>query len=202
MSWSFPAARYIETDPANRDRRTPVVRIKQGYEPPTFTGWFLGWDNEYWTSDPLERAMAELAIWDSRLLDSTPALFTVLSNRSFESFFFKFTFVSLVSCVKAKEPSQRKQNNRCLPGTPSKPSLTQKDTKRSDASNIYFFKTLVPRKRCDEALMLILMESSPTDSIKPHFNTGCVVSVTVNVNDINAKTNTSTQMMADIIFLF
>ncbi|XP_067430774.1 gelsolin a isoform X1 [Thunnus thynnus] len=56
------AARYIETDPANRDRRTPIVRIKQGFEPPTFTGWFLGWDHDYWTSDPLERAMAELAL--------------------------------------------------------------------------------------------------------------------------------------------
>lgn len=62
MSRSSPAVRYIETDPANRDHRTPIVKIKQGYEPPTFTGWFLGWDQEYWTSDPLERAMAELAI--------------------------------------------------------------------------------------------------------------------------------------------
>ncbi|CAL8279584.1 unnamed protein product [Merluccius merluccius] len=56
------ALRYIETDPANRDRRTPIVRIKQTFEPPTFTGWFLGWDMDYWTSDPLERAMAELAL--------------------------------------------------------------------------------------------------------------------------------------------
>ncbi|KAM4719940.1 gelsolin a isoform 2-T2 [Anableps anableps] len=56
------AVRYIETDPANRDPRTPIVKIKQGFEPPTFTGWFLGWDHDYWTSDPLERAMAELAL--------------------------------------------------------------------------------------------------------------------------------------------
>uniref|UniRef100_A0A4W6FDZ4 Gelsolin n=1 Tax=Lates calcarifer TaxID=8187 RepID=A0A4W6FDZ4_LATCA len=56
------AVRYIETDPAKRDRRTPIVKIKQGFEPPTFTGWFLGWDHDYWTSDPLERAMAELAL--------------------------------------------------------------------------------------------------------------------------------------------
>uniref|UniRef100_A0A8C6WJK7 Gelsolin n=1 Tax=Neogobius melanostomus TaxID=47308 RepID=A0A8C6WJK7_9GOBI len=56
------AVRYIETDPANRDRRTPIVKIKQGFEPPTFTGWFLGWDHEYWSSDPLERAMADLAL--------------------------------------------------------------------------------------------------------------------------------------------
>ncbi|TSK72131.1 Gelsolin [Bagarius yarrelli] len=56
------AARYIETDPANRDRRTPIVKIKQGFEPPTFTGWFLGWDHDYWNSDPLDRAMADLEI--------------------------------------------------------------------------------------------------------------------------------------------
>uniref|UniRef100_A0A8C9TME5 Gelsolin n=1 Tax=Scleropages formosus TaxID=113540 RepID=A0A8C9TME5_SCLFO len=54
------AARYIETDPANRDCRTPIVQVKQGFEPPTFTGWFLEWDYEYWSTDPLERAVAEL----------------------------------------------------------------------------------------------------------------------------------------------
>lgn len=57
-----PAVRYIETDPASRDPRTPIVKIKQGFEPPTFAGWFLGWDYDYWTSDPLERAMAELEL--------------------------------------------------------------------------------------------------------------------------------------------
>ncbi|XP_066568739.1 gelsolin isoform X1 [Amia ocellicauda] len=56
------AAQYIKTDPANRDPRTPIVRIKQGSEPPTFTGWFLGWDHDYWTTDPLERAMADLEL--------------------------------------------------------------------------------------------------------------------------------------------
>ncbi|XP_007239974.3 gelsolin b [Astyanax mexicanus] len=54
------AARYIETHPAVRDKRTPIVKIMQGFEPPTFTGWFLGWDHEYWNSGPLERAMAAL----------------------------------------------------------------------------------------------------------------------------------------------
>ncbi|MCI4392768.1 hypothetical protein PGIGA_G00149800 [Pangasianodon gigas] len=54
------AVRYIETHPAVRDKRTPVVKITQGFEPPTFTGWFLGWDYDYWSSDPLERAMAAL----------------------------------------------------------------------------------------------------------------------------------------------
>ncbi|XP_053229907.1 gelsolin isoform X1 [Podarcis raffonei] len=56
------ARRYIETDPANRDRRTPITLIRQGFEPPTFTGWFLGWEDDYWSTDPLDRAMAELAV--------------------------------------------------------------------------------------------------------------------------------------------
>ncbi|XP_070759730.1 gelsolin-like [Enoplosus armatus] len=54
------ALRYIESDPADRDPRTPTVMVKQGFEPPTFTGWFLGWNHEYWTVDPLERAIEGL----------------------------------------------------------------------------------------------------------------------------------------------
>ncbi|KAM4578551.1 gelsolin-like [Fundulus diaphanus] len=54
------AERYISTDPAGRDPRTPVVTLKQGFEPPTFTGWFLGWNPDYWNEDPLERFLQSL----------------------------------------------------------------------------------------------------------------------------------------------
>ncbi|KAG8535054.1 hypothetical protein GDO81_029575, partial [Engystomops pustulosus] len=54
------ASKYIETDPSSRDKRTPIAVIKQGFEPPTFTGWFLGWDSDFWAMDPLEKALAEL----------------------------------------------------------------------------------------------------------------------------------------------
>ncbi|KAG7218321.1 hypothetical protein INR49_020479 [Caranx melampygus] len=54
------AARYIESDPAGRDPHTPTVTVKQGFEPPTFTGWFLGWNHEYWNTDPLQRLMENL----------------------------------------------------------------------------------------------------------------------------------------------
>ncbi|XP_051923855.1 gelsolin-like isoform X2 [Hippocampus zosterae] len=54
------ASRYIESHPGNRDPRTPVVTVKQGFEPPTFTGWFLGWDRGYWNTDPLQRAVQAL----------------------------------------------------------------------------------------------------------------------------------------------
>lgn len=46
-----PAVRYMESDPAGRDTGTPTVMVKQGSEPPTFTGWFLGWNPEYWTTE-------------------------------------------------------------------------------------------------------------------------------------------------------
>ncbi|XP_035514264.1 gelsolin b [Morone saxatilis] len=51
MEAASSAVRYIESDPADRDPRTPTVTVKQGFEPPTFTGWFLGWNHEYWTTD-------------------------------------------------------------------------------------------------------------------------------------------------------
>lgn len=35
---------YLRTHPGGRDLDTPIVIVKQGYEPPTFTGWFLAWD--------------------------------------------------------------------------------------------------------------------------------------------------------------
>ncbi|XP_035235243.1 gelsolin-like isoform X1 [Anguilla anguilla] len=54
------AIQYIKTDPSGRDPQTPIEMIKQGFEPPTFTGWFLGWDDDYWGTDALQRAMAEL----------------------------------------------------------------------------------------------------------------------------------------------
>ncbi|XP_078406100.1 gelsolin-like isoform X1 [Cetorhinus maximus] len=56
------AKEYIESDPSNRDKRTPIAIVKQGFEPPSFTGWFLGWDYDYWSVDPFQRAMDELAV--------------------------------------------------------------------------------------------------------------------------------------------
>lgn len=40
---------YLKTHPAGRSPATPIVVIKQGHEPPTFTGWFLAWDPYKWT---------------------------------------------------------------------------------------------------------------------------------------------------------
>uniref|UniRef100_A0A669BVG9 Scinderin n=1 Tax=Oreochromis niloticus TaxID=8128 RepID=A0A669BVG9_ORENI len=54
------AKQYIETDPGGRDKLTPVVVVKQGHEPPNFTGWFLAWDPSYW--DSITRSVRSLNV--------------------------------------------------------------------------------------------------------------------------------------------
>lgn len=40
---------YLRTHPGARDPDTPMVLTKQGFEPPTFTGWFTAWDATKWS---------------------------------------------------------------------------------------------------------------------------------------------------------
>ncbi|XP_053171140.1 advillin isoform X1 [Scomber japonicus] len=40
---------YLRTHPGDRDLDTPIILIKQGFEPPTFTGWFTAWDPSKWS---------------------------------------------------------------------------------------------------------------------------------------------------------
>jgi len=42
------AQKYLKSDPTVRDNDTPILIIKQGHEPPTFTGFFGVWDRGYW----------------------------------------------------------------------------------------------------------------------------------------------------------
>uniref|UniRef100_A0A4W3I4E9 Scinderin like a n=1 Tax=Callorhinchus milii TaxID=7868 RepID=A0A4W3I4E9_CALMI len=51
------AREYIATDPQGRDKGTPIVIVKQGNEPPTFTGWFLAWDPSKWDLSPLKKKL-------------------------------------------------------------------------------------------------------------------------------------------------
>ncbi|XP_056104841.1 advillin isoform X2 [Rhinichthys klamathensis goyatoka] len=44
------AVDYLKTHPAGRDPGTPISTVKQGYEPPTFTGWFNAWDAHKWSN--------------------------------------------------------------------------------------------------------------------------------------------------------
>ncbi|XP_013223318.3 villin-1 isoform X2 [Columba livia] len=55
------AQEYLQSDPSGRDPDTPIIVVKQGYEPPTFTGWFLAWDPLIWhEKKSYEKLRAEL----------------------------------------------------------------------------------------------------------------------------------------------
>ncbi|XP_067892908.1 scinderin like b [Heterodontus francisci] len=54
------ANQYLEADPSGRDLDTPITIVKQGEEPPTFTGWFLAWDTTMWDVSPLQKALDKL----------------------------------------------------------------------------------------------------------------------------------------------
>ncbi|MEQ2235386.1 hypothetical protein ILYODFUR_001840, partial [Ilyodon furcidens] len=47
-SW-ISAQEYLKTHPAGRGLDTPIIFVKQGYEPLTFTGWFTAWDPFKWS---------------------------------------------------------------------------------------------------------------------------------------------------------
>ncbi|XP_070570156.1 advillin-like isoform X2 [Ptychodera flava] len=52
---------YIKTDPSGRDEDTPLIAVKQGFEPPTFTGWFMAWNPRKWSEGKsYEQLKAEL----------------------------------------------------------------------------------------------------------------------------------------------
>lgn len=60
-----PAAKeYLDSDPAGRSGR-PITTIKQGAEPPTFTGWFQAWDPKMWDTDPFDRI--RIFFWTQKL---------------------------------------------------------------------------------------------------------------------------------------
>ncbi|GCC36965.1 hypothetical protein chiPu_0015465 [Chiloscyllium punctatum] len=53
------AQEYLNTHPTKRDSSTPIVIVKQGFEPPTFTGWFMAWDQYLWNDGKYEDLKVE-----------------------------------------------------------------------------------------------------------------------------------------------
>ncbi|NXE78610.1 VILI protein, partial [Cochlearius cochlearius] len=70
------AQEYLRSHPSGRDLDTPIIVVKQGHEPPTFTGWFLAWDPLNWADKKsYEEQRAELGD-DSSLGQLTSVLTT------------------------------------------------------------------------------------------------------------------------------
>ncbi|XP_066487689.1 villin-1 [Tiliqua scincoides] len=65
------AQEYLRTHPSRRDPETPIVVVKQGYEPPTFTGWFLAWDPLKWTNKKTYEEMKAELVDDNGLSQLT-----------------------------------------------------------------------------------------------------------------------------------
>ncbi|EHH51429.1 hypothetical protein EGM_10795 [Macaca fascicularis] len=61
---------YLKTHPAGRSPATPIVLVKQGHEPPTFTGWFFTWDPYKWTSH----------LSDTEVVEGSPAAASTISE--------------------------------------------------------------------------------------------------------------------------
>ncbi|XP_034544371.1 advillin [Notolabrus celidotus] len=77
---------YLRTHPGDRDPDTPIVLIKQGFEPPTFTGWFTAWDPSKWSGGKsYEELKKELGDAASPLLVSTEQS-CVESEKTYQSF--------------------------------------------------------------------------------------------------------------------
>ncbi|XP_076312885.1 villin-1-like isoform X2 [Tachypleus tridentatus] len=75
------AEEYLNTDPSGRDITTSIMKIKQGFEPPNFTGFFGVWDRSLWNNNKTyEEIKAELAEDNPGIVLSKPQL-----NGNFES---------------------------------------------------------------------------------------------------------------------
>ncbi|KAH0520391.1 Advillin [Microtus ochrogaster] len=80
------AQEYLVTHPSGRDPDTPILIIKQGFEPPTFTGWFLAWDPHMWSAgksyEQLKKELGDAAAIVRITADMKNATLSLNSNES------------------------------------------------------------------------------------------------------------------------
>ncbi|CAB1459286.1 unnamed protein product [Pleuronectes platessa] len=77
---------YLHTHPGNRDPDTPIVSVKQGFEPPTFTGWFTAWDPSKWSGGKSYEELKKELGDDVSPVHVTSEQNCVESEKNFESF--------------------------------------------------------------------------------------------------------------------
>ncbi|KAG7164925.1 Villin-1-like 1, partial [Homarus americanus] len=70
------AIEYLRTDPAGREKGTPIIKIKQGFEPPNFTGFFGIWDNDLWNDNMTYADICE------RLEEAAPGATVLVTSSS------------------------------------------------------------------------------------------------------------------------
>ncbi|XP_014642172.1 PREDICTED: advillin isoform X1 [Ceratotherium simum simum] len=75
------AQEYLHTHPSGRDADTPILIIKQGFEPPIFTGWFLAWDSHMWSAGKSYEQLKE-ELGDAAAITRITAVSSLCSWRS------------------------------------------------------------------------------------------------------------------------
>ncbi|KAG8538042.1 hypothetical protein GDO81_023383, partial [Engystomops pustulosus] len=89
---AITAQEYLKTHPGSRDINTPIIVVKQGFEPPTFTGWFHAWDPFKWeNAKSYEDLKAELG--DDNAIENISEEF---NRTQLDSFTSQTNFGSLV----------------------------------------------------------------------------------------------------------
>uniref|UniRef100_A0A7N8XQX5 Advillin n=1 Tax=Mastacembelus armatus TaxID=205130 RepID=A0A7N8XQX5_9TELE len=63
---------YLKTHPGARDPDTSIILVKQGFEPPTFTGWFTAWDPSKWSVSVLVKHMQYDCVENEKSSQSFP----------------------------------------------------------------------------------------------------------------------------------
>uniref|UniRef100_A0A3P8SL21 Advillin n=1 Tax=Amphiprion percula TaxID=161767 RepID=A0A3P8SL21_AMPPE len=103
---------YLRTHPGDRDPDTPIVLIKQGFEPPTFTGWFAAWDPSKWSGGKsYEDLKEELGDVASAVYVNTEEKNCVESEKSFQCFPLEALVNKLTSELpEGVDPSQKEKH--------------------------------------------------------------------------------------------
>uniref|UniRef100_A0A8C0LDK0 Advillin n=1 Tax=Canis lupus dingo TaxID=286419 RepID=A0A8C0LDK0_CANLU len=81
------AQEYLHTHPSGRDADTAILIIKQGFEPPIFTGWFLAWDPHMWSAGKSYEQLKEELGDAAAITRITAVSWNYLSEQDFISVF-------------------------------------------------------------------------------------------------------------------
>ncbi|XP_077428459.1 advillin [Vanacampus margaritifer] len=101
---------FLRTHPGGRDPDTPILLIKQGFEPPTFTGWFTAWDpykwNEWKSYEELKKELGKV----SSLVDVFNVYTSCENDASFQCFPAEVLVKKLVSELPRNvDPTQKEK---------------------------------------------------------------------------------------------